>query len=77
MDLCEGIVAEGACVVAQAVLIALEIEDIAITEKTPVVEAGDIEAEVAAVLVVDARGLGESIAELVVEPRGVIAVEGD
>ena len=72
-----GIVAEGAGVVAQAVLIALEIEDIAITEETPMVEAGDVEAEVAAVLVIDARGLGESIAELVIKPRGVITIEGE
>ena len=42
----------------------------------PITKAGDVKTEVSAVLVVDAGGLGERIAEGVVKIRRVIAVEG-
>ncbi len=75
--LAHGIIAEGLGGIAEAVFIAGEIEDVAITEETPVAETGYVEAEVTAVLIVDTGGFGKSIAEDVVEIGGVVAVECD
>ena len=72
-----GIITEGAGGITETVFVTLEIKDIAITDKTPVAKTRDVETEVAAVLIVDTRGLGEGITELIVEPRGIIAVQGD
>ena len=77
LNLCHGIVAESTSVVAQTVFIAGEIEDIAITEEAPVAKTSDVKAKVTAVLVVDTRSFGESITELVVKPRRIVAVEGE
>ena len=71
---CHGIVAERAGGIAKAVFIALEIEDITIPKESPMVEASDVKTEVPAVLIVDARGLRKSIAELVVKIRRIVAV---
>ena len=68
------IIAKGTGVVAQAVFVAFKIEDITITEEAPVAKASDVKTEVAAVLVVDTRSLGEGITELIVEPRRIVAV---
>lgn len=77
LGFCHGIVAESTSVVAKAVFITGEIEDIAITEETPVAKTSDVKTEVTTVLVVDTRSFGESITELVVKPRGIVAVEGE
>ena len=72
-----GIITEGAGGITETVFVAFEVKDIAITDKTPVAKTRDVKTEVAAVLIVDTRGLGESITELVVEMRRIIAVQGD
>ena len=75
--LCHCIVAERAGGIAETVFIAGEIEDIAISDETPVAKTGDVEAQVSSVLVAEARSLGESITEGIVEIRGIIAIEGE
>ena len=75
--LCHGIVSERADGIAETVFIAGEIEDIAISDETPVAETSDVEAQVSSVLVAEARSLGESITEGIVEIRGIIAIEGE
>ena len=70
-----GVIAEGAGGIPETVFVALEVENIAITDKPPVAKTRDVETEVAAVFIVDTRGLGEGIAELVVEMRRVVSVQ--
>ena len=70
-----GIVTEGAGGITETVFVTLEIKDIAITDKTPVAKTRDVKTEVAAVLIVDTRGFGEGITELVVEMRRVVPIQ--
>lgn len=70
-----GIITEGAGGSTETVFVTLEIKDIAITDKTPVAKTRDVKTEVAAVLIVDTRGLGEGITELVVEMRRVVPIQ--
>ena len=77
LNLCHGIVAESTSVITQTVFVAGKIEDITITEEAPVAKTSDVKTKVTAVLVVDTRSFGECITELVVKPRGIVAVEGE
>ena len=71
------IVAERAGGIAETVFIAGEIEDIAISDETPVAETSDLETQVTTVLVAQTGSLRERIAEGVVEIRGIVTVKGD
>ena len=75
LHLKEGIVAEGR-VLRNTIFGPAEIKDIAVSPETPVLEARDLKPQVSAVLITQTRGLGESIAESIVEIGRVIAVEG-
>ena len=70
-----GIVAEGAGGIAETVFIAGEIEDIAISDETPVAETSDVETDIPTVLVADAGSFGESVTKGIVEIRGIIAIQ--
>ena len=71
------VVAEGGGVVAETVLVTAEIEEVAVPTEPPVAQTRYVKTDIPAVLVIDARGLGKSVAEGVVEIRAVIAVEGN
>ena len=73
----EDVIAEGGGVGAQTVLIAGEIEEVGIAGEPPPAEAGDVKTQITAVLVIDTGGLGESVAQGIVEIRRIIAVERD
>ena len=77
LHLKESIVTEGAGGIAETVFIAGEIEDIAISDETPVAETRDVEAQVSSVLVADAGSFGESVTKGIVEIRGIVTVKGD
>ena len=77
LNLCHCIVAEGAGGIAETIFIAGEIEDIAISDETPVAETRDVEAQVSSVLVADAGSFGESVTKSIVEIRGIVTVKGD
>lgn len=75
--LCHGIVTEGAGGIAETVFIAGEIEDIAISDKTPVAETSDVETDIPTVLIADAGSFGESVTKGIVEIGRIVAVEGE
>ena len=77
MHLKESIVTEGAGGIAETVCIAGEIEDIAISDETPVAETRDVEADIPTVLVADAGSFGESVTKGIVEVGGIVTVKGD
>ena len=74
LHLCHGIVTEGAGGIAETVFIAGEIEDIAISDETPVAETSDVETDIPTVLVADAGSFGESVTKGIVEIRGIISI---
>ena len=69
------IVAEGR-VLRNAVFGSGEIEKVAVTPEAPVLEARDLETEIASVLIAQTGSLGKRITEGIVEIGRVIAVEG-
>ena len=77
LNLCHCIVAERAGGIAETVFIAGEIEDIAISDETPVAETRDVETDIPTVLVADAGSFGESVTKGIVEIRGIVTVKGD